>query len=221
MIIGIVAQGASIQSGPPAPSGLSIGSFSSAGSSGLTDGITVSSPAGLEVGDTLLAFGYGFVNSRPFDPPAGWTEEFENIAAPSYTGLFKLEVTAVESSYYFTRLGAGNIWAIVLVVVKGGFSSIVSGTIGTAGTGASAIAPSIVVPSGDSLLFCIYMDEGAPKTLATAPAGIPFLTVGSSSNGNIAVCGAEGFVSGSTGDKTATWSATPSSRSSMLIAIVP
>ena len=143
--------------------------------------LTVSPPAGIQVGDVLLAVATlaGDQNAN-ISAPAGWSVPFNNIginAQQSRVSLCTRKVTGGES-YTFTKTG-GGVWAIGIVAYR--LTSAIPGNPQQQANSTTPVtAPSLVV-QGNELCGLVVFLGSTPVTPAppnpvpwTAPTGFTF-----------------------------------------------
>lgn len=171
--------------------------------------LNVPAPAGIERGDTLVAFVVMNASSRAASTPSGWVSiDAEASSNPSFASFYRIAGASEPSSYTFSFDGGGATRIAIIAVRNvsgvGGFGALTRDSLI-----ATITAPSVSLRSR-SMLLCGYFSNQAPNTMlpiASAPSGMtPAIISSDSPNGGPTIAAYWQFPA-TNGAKTLTWAA--------------
>lgn len=183
--------------------------------------VTLTMPAGVQVGDLLCVIIGRQPNTQTISPPPGWTVDLDLNAGGGpdrrYYVATKL-AGASEPSAVFTFSGSGNTAAALLAYR--GASTVTTGTPYSASSATTAVAPAITMPS-DGVLLAVYYGSGAGSAISvsTAPTGMTLRAAPTAVNFAQMPIYDQDAVAGTSGTRSLTWSLSSSPAMALLIGL--
>jgi hypothetical protein len=182
------------------------------------DSVTINKPAGVQSGDLLILFiAYTGGNFRS-PPPTGFSYLNGNLV-PTSTQVrlaiaYKIAGSSEPSTYTISELapgssGSSNGQVISLVAYRGANTIHLIGNTSYSTSGSTTTASSIVPTNSGYLIGCFA--KYAQETIVTEPTAMSQISGGAASNiGSIYIYEEADVPSGTTGNRSATWSGSSS-----------